>query len=273
MSNTHKKIGLVLGGGGAKSFAHLGIIDVFREHNIPIDVIVSCSAGSLFGAFAANNISSKRVKEVFVPRLSRSKWFLPGLSRKGFLSQKNIKDISKKLCGDICIEDCAIPFHTVVTNINTGDLHVCNSGNLAKSIGASMAFPGMYAPVKIDGELYVDGGVLNGIPADVCRNIVGKDGVVISINLDGVMRGEIKNYSMIGVVYRSLYISLFKQRQKILKENSDIVIPVFHKTNFNFKSWRDILTFYSIKKMDEFYELGREKAHEHIESIKESIII
>ena len=126
MKKTHKKVGLVLGGGGAKAFAHLGIADVLKENNIPISMIVSCSGGSIIGALLANNISSKTIKRIFYSLSKRSNWFLPKFSRKGLLSQKNIKNILIDTCGNIDISKCKIPFYTVATNLNSGKLHVFN---------------------------------------------------------------------------------------------------------------------------------------------------
>ena len=108
MSKSLKKVGLVLGGGGAKAFAHLGVIDVLNENNIPIDLIVACSGGSFLGTFASNKISSKKVKNEFYTTLNKSKWFFPRVSRKGLLSQKNIKNIIDVLCGNIKVNQCKI---------------------------------------------------------------------------------------------------------------------------------------------------------------------
>lgn len=263
-----KKLGLALGGGGAKSFAHLGVIDVLREAGIVIDVLATCSSGSVIGALAANNVPTERIKKEFYSMTNRAGWFLPKFSRRGLLSQRGIRKILEELCGDISIQESGIPLHIITTNLNSGELCILDEGNLADAVCASTAFPGMYPPVEINHQLLVDGGILNSIPADICRREVGDEGVVIAITLDGYLGEKIDRRNMFSITYRSIYISLFHNRKSIIKANSDIVLDIFNESEFNFKNWKELLSFYSLKKMESFYELGRVKAIENLDEIK-----
>lgn len=270
MEMKRKKVGVVFGGGGAKSFAHLGVVKIFKENSIPIDHLTTCSGGSIIGALIACGASIEDIKKEFYKTTKKIYWLKPNVSIKGFLSQKNIKNILFKFCGNKNIEDLNIPLSIVATNLNKGELKVFNKGNLVEAVCASSAFPGIYPPIEIDGELYVDGGVLNSIPADVCRNIIGKDNIVISISLDESLH-ELNKNNVFSIVHRSIYIPTLKKRQQIIKENSNININIFEERPFNFKNWRDILRFYSEKKMEYFFRKGEIEANKVINDIKKII--
>ncbi|BEP28937.1 patatin-like phospholipase family protein [Helicovermis profundi] len=266
-----KKVGIAFGGGGAKSFAHIGVINVLRENNIPIDFIATCSAGSMIGALIANGIKSEIILNKFSEIVKRLSWFRPTISKKAILSQRNFGNIISDLCGNINIEDLNLPMKIIATNLNTGKLHVFSSGNLKNAVTASSAFPGMYKPVKIGECFYVDGGLLDSIPADVCRDEVGNEGIVISISLDGHLSRQIDKINIFSMMYRAIYIPLINNREKIIKENSDIVIKVFEHQEFNFRNWREIFRFYSSSKMENFIKLGEEAAREQIDEIKAAL--
>ena len=270
METKRKKVGIVFGGGGAKSFAHMGVVKVFEENDIPIDVLTTCSGGSIIGALIACGISIEDIKKEFYKITKKINWLRPNVSTKGFLSQKNIKNILFHFCGNKNIEDLNISLSIVATNLSKGKLKVFTKGNLIEAVCASSAFPGIYPPVEIDGELYVDGGVLNSIPADVCRNIVGKDNVVISISLDESLQ-EVDKNNVFSIVHKSIYIPILKRRQHIIRENSDININIFEDRPFNIKNWRDILRFYSEKKMEYFFRKGEIEANKVINDIKKII--
>lgn len=266
-----KKVGIAFGGGGAKSFAHIGVINVLRENDIPVDFLATCSAGSLIGALIACGLDSDKILVKFSEIVKRLSWFRPTISKKAILSQRNFGNILLDLCGDIDIEELEIPIKIVSTNLNKGSLKAFSSGNLKNAVTASSAFPGMYKPVKIGEDYYVDGGLLDSIPADICRNEVGEEGIVISISLDGHLSEKIDKINIFSMMYRAIYIPLISNRQKIIEENSDIVIRVFEHQEFNFRNWREIFRFYSVSKMEEFIKLGEEATRKQINEIRQKV--
>jgi NTE family protein len=265
-----KKVVLVLGGGGAKSFAHLGIVKVFQRHNIPIDVLVTCSGGSFIGALLASGASISSIKREFYKTIRRIKWFRLSFSRKSILSQSNVDNIIDRLKVSPNIEDLKIPIKIVATNLSLGDLQVFETGSVKDSVKASMAFPGVYRPIKIGDYLYVDGGVLNATPADVAR--LDSSSSVITVNLDNkISDTDLKRSNAFQIIHRSIYIPLLKQRMKVIKDNSDIILEPFSDYKFNLSSWSDILRFHSIKKMELFYNLGVKEAESKVLAIKEML--
>ena len=265
----HKKIGLALGGGGAKSFAHIGVVNVLRENGIDIDFMATCSAGSLMGALIATEVDNQDIRRKFSETLKRVTWFRPTVSKKAIMSQRNFKNIITDLCGNINIEDTKIPIKIVATNLNTGKMKLFDKGSLVDAVTASSAFPGIYKPIKIGEYYYVDGGLLDSIPADICRDELGEEGIVISVSLDGYLSEHIEKINIFSMMYRAIYIPLISNREKIIRENSDIVINVFGHQEFTFRNWKEIYRFYSMSKMERFIEMGEKAALEKLDQIKE----
>ena len=261
-SNSMKKVGLTLGGGGARCFAHLGVIEVLQKNNIPINCLVGSSMGSIISALIANGVLIEDIKKEFFKRIRRLNWLKPKFSKNGFISQANIKKILECLLPQQNIEDTKIPLYIVATELKTAKLHIFEEGNIIDAVCASSAFPGIYPPVTIGDNIFVDGGVLNNVPADICRKKIGKNNIVISCALEGSFYDpSLSNYTSnsFSVVWRSIYIPLIKTREKITKENSDIILRPLKDIKFNFHSWKDILKFYNVKLMNYYYEKGKKE--------------
>jgi NTE family protein len=271
LNKQKKNVSLALGGGGAKSFAHLGVIEVLQENNISIDHLATCSGGSIIGALIACGVSIEEIRSEFYQTVKKVNWLRPRVNGKGFFSQQNVITILSKFCKEKKIEDLEIPISIVSTNLNNGKLKVFTDGNLIEAVCASSAFPGIYQPVEIDKQLYIDGGILNSIPADISRKEMGNNGIVISISLDEKLNENIDKNNTLSIVHRSIYIPLIANRQKIINENSDIKINVFADHDFTFSNWRDALRFYSEAKMECFYIKGKEAAVKRIDEIKKLI--
>jgi len=274
LNKQKKKISLALGGGGAKSFAHLGVIEVLQENNIPIDHLATCSGGSIIGSLIACGVSIEEIRNEFYQTVKKVNWLRPRVNGKGFFSQQNVITILSKFCEDKKIEELEIPISIVSTNLNNGKLKVFTDGNLIEAVCASSAFPGIYQPVEIDKQLYIDGGIggiLDSIPADISRKEVGNNGIVISISLDEKLNDNIDKNNTLSIVHRSIYIPLIANRQKIINENSDIKINAFADHDFAFSNWKDTLRFYSEAKMEGFYIKGKEAAVKRIDEIKKLI--
>lgn len=173
------KVGLALSGGGTRGLAHVGVLKAFAEERIRIDCIAGTSAGSLIGAMYANGISCERMVEE-----------AKTVKRKDLLNSKlvigsnssNIKSIADRLLDGATFERLDIPFSAVAVDIASGNEVVLNSGDIATAVSASCAVPALFTPVKMDDMLLVDGGLLNNMPADVCRRM-GAD-VVIGVDLN-----------------------------------------------------------------------------------------
>lgn len=168
-----KKIGLVLGGGGAKGNASLGALKVIEESGIKIDYIAGTSIGAKIGALYAAGYSADEIEDLFCSM----KW-------TDLLRGKRMEDKFDELLSDRGVynfKDLKIPFRCVAVNVNTGKDEVFAKGEVYKAIRASMSIPPVYTPVEFNGEEYVDGGFINNLPVDVVK-AMGAD-FVIAIDL------------------------------------------------------------------------------------------
>ena len=172
-------LGLALSGGGTRGFAHLGVFRAFEQCHVPVSCVAGTSAGSIMGAFLCAGIPWQEVivqaKAVTKKDLINKRWVIGS-------SSANIESIARRLLGDVTFEQLKIPFRAVAVDIATGSEVVLNSGSVAKAVSASSAVPVLFSPVKTDGMVLVDGGLLNNMPADVCREM-GAD-VVVSVDLN-----------------------------------------------------------------------------------------
>ncbi len=207
------RIGLVLSGGGARGGAHLGVIKAFEEHNIPIDAIVGTSMGSFIGGLYAAGMSSSEIERMLTtmdwtkvitvdyerPEISFRRKKLqrafPGHAKVGinsdhdvvfgtglFKRQTMLQFLRKKTINVSYLknfDELRIPFRSVASQLKDGATVVLRDGSLAESIYASIAIPGGFDPITINGEVLVDGGVADNLPLDVMREEMDVDYIVV----------------------------------------------------------------------------------------------
>ena len=188
------KIGLALGSGGAKGFAHIGVIKVLREAGIPIHMIAGSSMGALIGTFYAASSNVERLYKL--ASVFKRKYYLDftvpkmGFMIKMFTYNKNLEELD-------------IPTAVVATDILKGEKVVFTSGPVADAVRASISVPGVFVPEKIDGRLLVDGGVIDRIPVSVVKEL-GAD-IVIAVDVSPIkVNGDVT--SIYDVIMQSIEI-------------------------------------------------------------------
>ncbi len=167
------KIGLALGSGGAKGFAHLGALKAFEENGIEFDVIAGTSIGSVVGAFYSAGYTSTDIIEL----LMRIDF---GEIKSSFMLNMDtfgMFNVINREIGATNFEELRKPFKAVATELESGKEHVFSSGSVAKALCASSSIPPYFKPVVIDGVRYVDGAFTNSIPADLVKEM-GADYIV-----------------------------------------------------------------------------------------------
>ncbi|NCF75285.1 MAG: hypothetical protein GWO87_02245, partial [Xanthomonadaceae bacterium] len=254
---------LSLGGGGAKTFAHLGVIDALLENKIPINFLTTCSAASIIGVLTNIKIDSCEIKNEF----NKRKW-LRLIKRsifkevlKKYLKKKNITNINQG----------KVPISIVTVDLKTGKEVVFEEGDPLLIPLASSAFPGIWKPIKYRDYYLVDGGILNLDPANIAREKVGSRGIVISVTLQLEFEKE-KPGGRLDTVLKSLYLSPFKYRNEILKNNSDIIISPANDLKISFRDWKEtFFGYFSNNKIEKFYQKGYEAAIKEIPKIKKLI--
>ena len=178
-----KTVGLVLGCGSSRGWAHIGAIEALEDANIPIDLIVGCSIGSYIGAIYASQ-SIKSLKD-FVLKMDGKKvfsYFDIVLPRSGLLDgTKKLMELFSMHTDVQNFSELKIPVMMVATDLETGQKVVLKSGKLLNALRASMSIPGLFAPARIKNRWLVDGGLVDPVPVSVAR-AVGAD-IVIAIDL------------------------------------------------------------------------------------------
>jgi NTE family protein len=250
---TRPKIGIALSGGGARGIAHVGVLKALEELRVPIDYIAGTSMGSIVGGLYASGLSSKVLnraleeadwEKIFNLKTERNQFSYRekqnqrrlfqmelGLDNNysfsasaGLVGGQNLFLALKRLTKGIDTDDFSklpIPFKAVAVDINTAESYLLEKGDLALALRASMAVPFAFAPVKIDGHLLVDGGILNNLPVDVVR-AMGAD-IVIAINISTPLEEIESNSSFLTVALQSIDVALIQNTRSAL-ENADIII-------------------------------------------------
>jgi NTE family protein len=216
------RIGLALGGGGARGFAHLGALRVLEQEKIPIDLVVGTSVGSLIGALYADE---GRVIDAEITALEVEEEDLFDYRAFSILSGGLVKGerLEKFLVAKLrhqAIEEMAVPFAAVAVDLESGKTVVFQKGAVAPAVHASCAIPGVFVPVEIAGRTYVDGGVTNPLPASVARDL-GAD-LVIAMAIPPPARGKVAK-NPLGVAYRAASI-MSAEIGRLRAGEADIVI-------------------------------------------------
>ena len=233
-------VGLVLGGGGARGAAHIGVLRVLEREQIPVDFVVGTSMGAIVGGLYASGMSADEIEEAllaidwdalfdddpprrrlnFRRKIDDRRGFVKlesGVDREGLTvptglvaGQKLAFVLQSTLLHTFGIDDfdaLPIPFRAVATDLERGDIAVLDSGSLPAAIRASMSVPLIFAPAEIDGRTLVDGGIVNNLPIDVARDH-GVDRIIV-VDVTSPL-GSFEGASVFSVAGRTLDVLTFE---------------------------------------------------------------
>lgn len=163
-------LALALGGGFARGFAHLGVMKVLDENEIPISCIAGTSIGSILGAAYASGVSPQRIAQICrrIQFRDFARWRIP---RMGLASNDRMAGLIERCFGGGRFEDLRIPLAVVTTDLCTGDPRILTRGNLVEAIRASCAYPGLFEPVMVDGRCLADGGLVAQVPTEAASQM------------------------------------------------------------------------------------------------------
>lgn len=215
------RIGLALGGGAAKGIAHIGVLKAFEEEQIKIHCISGTSAGALIASYYAFGRPAESILSI-CSTLNLSKIINFTLERGGLFSTNAIRDMIHRDLGDVRIEDADIPLAICATDIETGEQLIFREGNLADAVCASMAVPGLFVPVEVDGRILVDGGLVENVPISPLAKMGA--GITVAVDLSHVGRYP-KPTDMLDVISNAINIGIDFNTRKQLKR-ADIAVPL-----------------------------------------------
>lgn len=249
-------IGLALGAGGARGFAHIGVLKVLEEEQIPIDMIAGSSMGSFVGACYANQCRLSLMEGLAI-HLKRKYWLdlhVPGI---GFVSGHKVQELLQLLTHRKRIEEFAIPLAVIATDLSTGEKVVFREGPAAQAIRASISIPGIFDPVWIEDRLLVDGGVVDRVPISVAKEM-GAD-LVIAVDVFAKIE-HVKIRNVMDVIAQTLDI----MERELLRRTpfqADVIIR---------PKVQDISST-AFTKIEECIRYGEEAAREQIPLLKNLI--
>lgn len=227
------KIGLALGGGAARGFAHIGVIKALEAQGIVPDIIVGTSAGSVVGAlYAAGNSGFQLQKLAFdMDEAAISDWALPLFGKSsGVLKGEALQAYVNKAVGNLPIEKLKIPFGAVASDLKNGQPILFQRGNTGMAVRASSAVPGVFQPVVIGGHTYVDGGLVAPVPVRFARDM-GAD-FIIAVNISTQTEAQAA-ISSLEVIMQTFSIMGQRINQFELKDADVVIQPALGKMASN----------------------------------------
>jgi NTE family protein len=213
-------VGLALGGGFARGFAHLGVLQVFQQHKIEISHIAGTSVGSILGAAYASGAPLPRIIETCRTLRFRdiARW---RVSRLGLASNHRLGALVERVFGSRQFEDLQIPLAVVATDLSSGEPVVFTQGNLVDAIRASCAFPGLFEPVEIGTRCLADGGLVAPVPTLAARSLGAQTVIGVSVGMHDGYRGVPTN--IFQVVTRAVGAAQ-KHQLEIWERYADLVL-------------------------------------------------
>ncbi len=236
-----KKIGICLSGGGSRGFAHLGVLQALLEKNINIGHISGASAGALVGVFFAAGYAPKDILSIFK---EKKVWdavrFSP--SKMGIFDLSKLEKEILNLIPHNDFSQLRIPLSVCVSNIGKGVPEHLQNGDLAKAVTASSAVPVFFKPVKINGDLYLDGGLMNNLPIKPLRKTCD---YIIAVNVTPFEK-RLPVKSVKSIILKSIYIAVENQTKEKAKKADWLIEP------------EGIIRFdgFKLKEADKLFELG-----------------
>ncbi|MBK8882692.1 MAG: patatin-like phospholipase family protein [Bacteroidales bacterium] len=220
MPEKQYNIGLVLSGGGARGFAHLGLMQALNECGIYPDILSGTSAGALAGVLYSDGYTPKEILHLMKSG-SRLDFMRPAMPREGLLQIGGIIKILKSTLRAKTFEELKIPLYVAATDLNNGKAEYFSTGNLLDPVIASASIPVLFQPVMINDIYYVDGGVLDNLPVkpieNKCRTLIGS-----FVNPVGFME---KCSGLINIAERTFMLSMSKEINEKAKKFNLLISP------------------------------------------------
>lgn len=216
------QFGIALSGGGARGIAHIGVLQALEDHGIKPEVLSGTSAGAIVAALYASGKSPAEILGL-VKEASLFKFFKVGLPYSGLTKHTYLKERLQEAIGEDSFEGLKLPCYIAISNLNTGACEIRSSGPLFDVVAASSAIPLIFQPVEIDGQQYVDGGLLDNMPVAAIRK---QAAFVLGVNVMPALladKSEVKN--VFGIAQRCFDLSILANTQPSIDLCDWIVEP------------------------------------------------
>lgn len=256
-SKARPKIGLVLGGGGALGISHIGVLKALERMQIPVDYIGGTSMGSIIAGLYASGMPPEEMERVFLSldwwdvmkdktpyrdldfrRKEENARYLMDLELgvrgwrlqfpHGFAAGQKFNNLMQSLtvnaAGVQSFDKLNIPFRAVATDLRSGKAVVLDHGNLATAMRASMAVPAVFTPVEIDGQLLVDGGLVNNIPVDIVKAMGADIIIAVDVGASDDKAGRKSSFKSLGDIIGRTYTIMQRSKDEVRRKAADVLI-------------------------------------------------
>ncbi len=252
-----RKVGLALGGGAARGLAHLGVIKALKEHQVPIHFIAATSSGAIMGSLLAAGMDIKKMIQIS-KQLEWNQFARLTFEKTGPISGEAIEKFINNNIGSITFSELKIPLAVVATDLMTGKPVILSEGKVSLAVRASVAFPGVFANVRLNNRILVDGGVSYNVPVEVVKNMGAEVVIAVDVIPKGVMRKEPAN--IIEVIDRSVDLLLRKTTRSSLFKADIVIEPV-----------DEYVSSIALEKASELIEMGERATQPLIPEIKAKV--
>jgi NTE family protein len=240
---------VALSGGGARGFVHLGMVQALKEAGINIKAMSGTSIGALVGCLLAKGMPPTDVLKI-AKEIKLTDLLSPKISLKGLISLEKFTSTYEKLFSVSNIEQLEIPMAVAATNLSLGEGIVFDTGKIGTLVAASCCVPGIFQPVKIEGDLYVDGGITNNLPAEALTKYQLP---VIGLHCNAYPQKAILN-SVKTVLEKSSQLSIFQNTRQSMQHCFLVLDPPA----------MSMFSSFDFSKMQQFYDIGYSFAREQL---------
>lgn len=253
---TRPKVGIALGSGGSRGFAHIGVLKVLKAANIPIDYIAGSSIGALIGSLYGAGQEVEDMEKF--AKLFKRKYYIDfTVPKMGFVIGNRLKELIEILSKGKRIEELSPPVAIIATDLLKGERVVFKEGPVASAVRASVSIPGIFVPEKWNGRLLVDGGVIDRVPVSIVKEM-GAD-ITIAVDVSFFQKDPEIN-SIYDVILQTLDIM-----------EREIVIHQEIETDIMIKPMVRQASSIDFTNVEEYIKLGEEEAKKHLKQIKDAL--
>lgn len=249
------RLGLALGGGAARCLAHIGVLQVLRENQVPVHLIAGTSGGALVGALYAAGLDLKWIEELAV-RINWRHLVRLNLRRDGLLDTEGLERFVATLIKDQTFDQLRVPLTCVAVDLTSGEEVILGDGRVAPAVRASASIPGIFLPVRYHDRVLVDGGVRNNVPANVARSMGADVVVAVDVSSRDKRLGEPPK-NLVQVFMASYDIMQEAQTTRVLQDADVVLRPDLAQ-----------MSGFDLDHVREYVEVGRVAALEALPQIQ-----
>lgn len=252
------KIGIALSGGGAKGIAHIGVIRALLENGIEPTIVSGTSAGSIIGSLYAAGVSTDNMEKLIADSSIMKIFRVVGIPGSGLVKLDYLKERLAAFIPEDSFESLNYPLFVCATNLNQGKAVYFSTGTIFDKVVASCSVPWLFKPIEIDGQMYVDGGITNNMPASILRD---KCDILIGSNVKPKVHVQSNKDldTFMGITQRVVDLSLWTNSKPNIKLLDVYIAP--EKVND--------FSFFSMTKVKELCEIGYEEAMNQMPKLKQ----